>query len=61
MTEEVKQNTLKWSASWDDHEIAQLESWLLATPAERLAWLEETLKFIHQTKTSKTSQSEKQF
>jgi hypothetical protein len=32
-----------WKAGWTDNERAQLQAWLKATPAQRLAWLEEAL------------------
>ncbi len=33
----------EWGAGWDAHRIHQLTLALSATPAERLAWLEEVI------------------
>ena len=35
------------AASWEGVERAQLETMLAATPAERLAWLEEAMRLAH--------------
>jgi len=43
-----KSSTHDWRAGWKDNERAQLRSWLKATPAERLAWLEEAIKLAYQ-------------
>ena len=37
----------QWDASWEDVERAQLETMLAATPAQRLAWLEEAMRLAH--------------
>ena len=37
----------QWVVSWEDVERAQLETMLAATPAERLAWLEEAMRLAH--------------
>ena len=37
-----------WQAGWEDNEHAQLQSWLRATPAQRLSWLEEALEVAYQ-------------
>ena len=37
----------QWVGSWADVEQAQLETMLMATPAQRLAWLEEALWLAH--------------
>lgn len=37
----------RWNATWADVERAQLETMLTATPAERLAWLEEAMRLAH--------------
>jgi len=34
-----------WPVAWSDVEDEQLREWLRATPAQRLAWLEEMLEF----------------
>ena len=34
----------QWDVSWEDVERAQLETMIAATPAERLAWLEEAMR-----------------
>ena len=37
----------EWDASWTGTERAQLEAALSATPAQRLAWLEEAMRLAH--------------
>ena len=37
----------EWGASWEGVERAQLETMLAATPAQRLAWLEEAMRLAH--------------
>lgn len=37
----------EWDASWAGMERAQFEAILSATPAQRLAWLEEALRLAH--------------
>ena len=37
----------KWIGTWADVEQAQLESMLRATPAQRLAWLEEAMRLAY--------------
>jgi len=37
----------QWTGTWADVERAQLETMLMATPAQRLAWLEEALRLAH--------------
>ena len=39
--------TRKWVATWADVEQAQLETMLRATPAQRLAWLEEAMRLAY--------------
>jgi hypothetical protein len=34
-----------WRADWSDIEAAQLDAALSASPARRLAWLEEAIEF----------------
>lgn len=36
-----------WDASWEAHRIHQLTLALTATPAQRLAWLEEVIILAH--------------
>ena len=36
--------TRKWVGTWAEVEQAQLETMLRATPAQRLAWLEEAIR-----------------
>ena len=36
-----------WQLEWEDNERAELRAWLTATPAERLAWLEEAIELAH--------------
>ena len=35
------------AASWEGAERAQLETMLTATPAQRLAWLEQAMRLAH--------------
>ncbi len=44
----VESLTHSWQAGWKDNERAQLRSWLEATPAQRLAWLEEAIELAYQ-------------
>ena len=37
----------KWVGTWAEVEQAQLETMLTATPAQRLAWLEEAMRIAH--------------
>ena len=37
----------KWVGTWTEVEQAQLETMLRATPAQRLAWLEEAMRLAH--------------
>jgi hypothetical protein len=37
----------RWHATWDDARKQLLESTLAATPAQRLAWLEEVLELAY--------------
>ena len=37
----------EWNASWAGTEKAQFEAMLTATPAQRLAWLEEAMSLAH--------------
>ena len=37
----------RWVVTWEDVENVQLETMLAATPAERLAWLEEAMRLAH--------------
>lgn len=47
MTEQHKKQNDNWQADWTAHEMAQLDGWLTATPAQRLAWLEEALQLAY--------------
>ena len=49
MSEESKTavRSERWDVTWEDVERAQLETMLAATPAERLAWLEEAMRLAH--------------
>ncbi len=38
-----------WNAGWDEHRRLQLTLGLDATPAQRLAWLEEMIAFAFST------------
>ena len=46
-TEQTPGRPGEWNASWEAVERAQLETMLAATPAERLAWLEEAMRLAH--------------
>jgi hypothetical protein len=37
----------RWAATWEDARRQHLESTLAATPAQRLAWLEEVLEIAY--------------
>ena len=37
----------RWDVTWADVERAQIETMLAATPAQRLAWLEEAMRLAH--------------
>ncbi len=37
----------RWDATWEGTRKQHLESTLAATPAQRLAWLEEALEIAH--------------
>ena len=37
----------RWDVTWTDVEQAQLETALAATPAQRLAWLEEAMRLAY--------------
>ena len=49
MSEESKTaaRSERWDVTWEDVERAQLETILAATPAQRLAWLEEAMRIAH--------------
>ncbi len=38
-----------WQVDWDSHRDAQLAAVAAATPAQRLAWLEEAIRFAYRT------------
>ena len=37
----------RWDVTWADVEPAQLETMLTATPAQRLAWLDEAMRLAY--------------
>jgi len=39
----------EWNVDWEGHRRQQLTAALQATPAQRLAWLEEALRIAHQS------------
>lgn len=41
-------STRDWQGDWEGNEQAELRSWLKATPAERLSWLEEAIRRAHE-------------
>ena len=40
----------KWECGWEDARRRQLTAGLAATPAQRLAWLEEMIRLAHRSK-----------
>ncbi|MBI5500124.1 MAG: hypothetical protein HY907_07760 [Deltaproteobacteria bacterium] len=38
-----------WPRGWEEHKRRQLASFLAATPAQRLAWLEEMIELAHRS------------
>lgn len=36
-----------WDGSWEAHRERQRQAWMDATPAQRLAWLEDALLLAH--------------
>ena len=49
MKDEGKRESTAWQASWTDNREDQLARTLAATPAERLAWLEEMIEVAFRT------------
>jgi hypothetical protein len=39
----------RWKASWEEHRRQQRTLGVAATPAQRLAWLEEMIVLAHRT------------
>jgi len=39
----------EWACSWEETRKRQLSSAMAATPAQRLAWLEEAIALAHQS------------
>lgn len=46
-TDPTTEDSERWIVTWEGVERAQLETMLTATPAQRLAWLEEALRLAH--------------
>ena len=44
-----KETPAEWPEGWDGHRRAQRKRWLAATPAQRLAWLEEMIALAWKT------------
>jgi hypothetical protein len=44
---ELRESADHWDATWEGARKRLLESTLAATPAQRLAWLEEMLELAH--------------
>lgn len=44
-----KEAAQDWKAGWEDQEANRLEASLAATPAQRLAWLEEAIELAWET------------
>ena len=38
-----------WDGGWDASRARQIDGWLRATPAQRLAWLEEMIRLAHRS------------
>lgn len=38
-----------WNVAWDEHRAAQMTAAMEATPAQRLAWLEEMLRLAYRS------------
>jgi hypothetical protein len=38
-----------WTGTWQGHRTQQRRAWLAATPAQRLAWLEDAIAVAHQS------------
>ena len=47
MTERTDTENRDWQATWEDARKRRFVSGLDATPAERLAWLEEAIRLAH--------------
>lgn len=39
----------EWHVDWDEHRRWQLRSVVAASPAQRLAWLEDAIRLAHRT------------
>jgi hypothetical protein len=37
----------RWEGGWEAHQRRQQDAWARTTPAQRLAWLEEAIRFAH--------------
>ena len=37
-----------WTGTWQGHRTQQRRAWLAATPAQRLAWLEDAIAVAHE-------------
>jgi len=44
-----KEIPAEWPEGWDGHRRAQRKRWMAATPAQRLAWLEEMIVLAWKT------------
>lgn len=51
----------RWDATWEGARRQLLESALSATPAQRLAWLEEMLELAHRAGALKTQPTGERF
>lgn len=38
---------MTWDGGWKANRRRQVEAWRATTPAQRLAWLEEAIRFAH--------------
>ena len=45
----AKPDPSEWEVGWEAHRLRQLSFALAATPAERVAWLEEMIALAHRT------------
>lgn len=54
MSTERKPEEERWAVTWADNRRAQLTDALSVTPAQRLAWLEEAIKFADSSRLSRS-------
>ena len=52
MTSNKRTSAEPYPLTWKDVERAQLKQWLRTSPAQRLAWLEEVLNLLRESRGS---------